>query len=327
MQQHVTPQCYMRGFRDPGVDARMGAQVWAVDLKNETIKGKSPKGIAAISDYYKIQLSPDQEPNQIFESELGRIESNAAPLLVRLRDGCCRLSDSERSWLAVFMASLHARTPSSRQNIDTLAQKMVESVFKRKVRASDFSHSFREANRGRDISDARIEQLQRLLIKPRIIPEFSLEQVLTITSTLARMIFEMCWRFTIPPIGKHFITNDNPVVWYDGSAPAPLRHALASRNTILLFPVGPEVALVGSWSDRPDGYDRIDDKVTESINQWIVSSADRWIIAARRDEAASSLCQWRAVKNRGVTLGPLQLETFEADCPQSRGFGIGAFFR
>lgn len=295
-------------------------------------EARSPKGIAKLTDYYTIRLSSDQQPNQIFETELCRVEDAAAPLLVRLRDGDCRMSDRERSQFAVFIAFLFARTPCSRKNIDTLAQKIVESHLSRKVRGVEFPGSFRKAHKGKEISDSRIEEVRQQLLKPsalraRIIPEFSLEYVLTIADTVARIVFDMRWRLAIPPLGKHFLTSDNPVFWYDPSAPPFSRHALASRNTILTFPIGPEVALVGSWSDGPHGYHRVDDSIVNDINQVAVSSADQWIIAVRKDEAESASCLRQVLMRRGVAVGPLRMETFEVCDEENRRFGVGSVLR
>jgi Protein of unknown function (DUF4238) len=332
VEQHIVPQCYMRGFRDPGADSRMGPQIWAVDLKEGILSRRSPKGVAKLTDYYTIRLSAEQRPNQIFETELGRVEDAAAPLLVRLRDGNCRMSDSERSRFAVFIAFLFARTPSSRKNIDSLAQKMIEGIVSGRVRSVDFPHSFRQANKGSQISDGRIEEVRQQLLKPgalraRIIPEFSLQYILTIADTVARMVFDMRWRLAIPPLGRHFLASDNPVFWYDPSAPRSSRHALASPNAILTFPIGPEVALVGSWSDGPDGYHRVGDSIVDDINQLVASSADRWIIAARQDEAESALCLRQALMRRGVAVGPLRMEAFELYDEENRRLGVGSSLR
>jgi|SRR5271154_6820121 len=123
MEHHFNPQCYLRGFRDPGADSRMGPRVWLVDLKHRTVKLRSPKGILKRTDYYAMHNLKDLPP-QSFETDfLRHIEEEAAPLLVNLRDGGYRLSDAERSRLAVFIALLFARTPMNRDAMEGLAAK------------------------------------------------------------------------------------------------------------------------------------------------------------------------------------------------------------
>ncbi len=309
----------------------MGPQLWAVDLKHLTLSLRSPKGIAKRTDYYAAHNLKDLPP-QSFETDfLRRVEDEAAPLLVKLRDGSFRLSDPERSRVAVFIALLFARTPTSRDAVEGLATKMIEAVVRRDARGPDFARTMREANKGREISDSRIEELRRPLLRPgafrcRIIPEFTLLSILNVTDTVARIIFELRWRFAIPPLGKHFLASDNPVFWYDPKASSPFCNGLASRNMVLTFPIGPELALVGSWQDGSDSYNRVDDTIVDNINGIVVASAERWVVAARKEEAKAALRLWQQMKSRGVRLGPRRIETFEvADGPS--GIGIAAVVR
>lgn len=309
----------------------MGPQVWAVDLKHQTVSLRSPKGIAKRTDYYAVHNLKDLPP-QCFETDfLRRAEDEAAPLLVKLRDGSFRISDRERSRLAVFVALLFARTPGSRDSMEGLAAKMIEAMVRRDVRGPDFARTMREANKGREVSDSRIEELRRSLLRPgafrcRIIPEFTLESILNVTDTVARMIFELRWSFAIPPLGKHFLASDNPVFWYDPTAPSPFCNGLASRNMVLTFPIGPELALVGSWHDGSDSYNRVGDIIVDDINGLVISSAERWVIAARKEEARTALRLWQQMKSCGVRLGPRRIETFEI-ANASSGIAIGSVVR
>lgn len=138
----------------------MGPRVWVVDLKHQTMKLRSPKGILKRTDYYAMYNLKDLPP-QSFETDfLRRVEDEAAPLLVKLRDGGYRLSDSERSRLAVFIALLFARTPANRDAMEGLAAKMIEALARTKARGPEFARTMREASKGREISDNRIEELR-----------------------------------------------------------------------------------------------------------------------------------------------------------------------
>jgi hypothetical protein len=206
---------------------------------------------------------------------------------------------------------------------------MIEAVVRRDVRGLDFARTMRAANKGRELPDSRIEELRELLLKPRafrasIIPEFTLLSILKVTDTVARIIFEMGWRFVIPPLGKHFLASDNPVFWYDPTSPPPFSNGLASRNVILTFPIGPEVALVGNWHDSSDSYNRVEDSIVGDINGIVISSAERWVIAARKEEAQFALARWQQMKSRGMRLGPRTIETFEIAGDRS---GIGSVLR
>jgi uncharacterized protein DUF4238 len=269
---------------------------------------RNTAGIAKRTDYYAAQNLKDLPP-QCFETDfLRRVEDEAAPLLVKLRDGSFKLSDPERSRLALFMALLFARTPESRDAVEGLAAKMIEAMVRKDVHGPDFARTMREANKRAGVSDSRIEELRRALLRPgalrcRLIPEFTLVSMLNVTDTVARIIFELGWYFAIPPLGKHFLTSDNPVFWYDPTAPSPFCNGLASRNMVLTFPIGPELALLGSWHDGSDSYSRVDDAIVDNINGLVISSAERWVIAARKEEAKTAWGLWQHMKSRGVRLG------------------------
>lgn len=308
---------------------KMGPRVWAVDLKWETLGRKSPRGIAKRPDYYAVHNLKSLPP-QCFETDfLGRIEDEAAPILVKLRSGNFRLSDPERSRLAVFIALLFARTPGSRDAVEGLAAKMLEVRARRLVCRADFASNMRERNKEHEISDSRIEEFRQLFLKRRVrcrlIPEFSLLSVLNVTDTVARMVFNMKWLYAIPPRGKYFLTSDNPVFWCDPTVPSPLCNGLASRGTILTFPIGPELALLGTWESGNDAFGQVDDGIVAAINGARVCSAERLIVAARKEEAEAALRMRQNMKSDGVPLGPRKMDIFEIE--DGARFGIGAVIR
>lgn len=329
VEHHIIPQSYLRAWRDPGADLRMGPQVWAVDLKRETVGRKSPRGIAKRTDYYTVHNLKSLPP-QCFETDfLSRIEDEAAPILVALRRCNFRLSDPERSRLAVFIALLFARTPGSRDAMEILAAKMLEARARRLVCRADFADNMRERNMGHEISDSRIGEIRQLFLKRkvrcRVIPEFSLLPVLDATDTVARMVFNMKWRYAIPPRGKYFLTSDNPVFWCDPTAPSPQCNGLASRGTVLTFPIGPELALLGTWESGNDALGQVDDGIVAAINGARVCSAERLIVAARKEEAEAALRMRQSMKSDGVPLGPRKIDIFEIE--DETRFGIGAVIR
>jgi Protein of unknown function (DUF4238) len=134
---------------------------------------------------------------------------------------------------------------------------MIEARVARDIRGPDFARTMREANKGHERSDSEIERGRQLMlrlgaVRCTIIPEFTLLSVLNVTNSPARIIFQMGWHLAIPPLGKHFLTSDNPVFWNDPTAPFPHRNGLASRNVTLTFAIGPELAVVASWRDASD---------------------------------------------------------------------------
>lgn len=227
----------------------------------------------------------------------------------QLRDGNTRLTDAQRSQVAIFIALLHARTPITRTNLERIASTVIERQARERALSPEFPQSMRLANQAPEMSDEHVESLRQLLIRPgaircKIDPRFSLETIITITDRLSRIIFQMSWRYAVAPLGCHFLTNDNPLFWDDPDAPQPLRNGLASRNTILTIPLGREVALVASWIENAERLERVPEKVVTDINDRTISTADRWIFASRKEEAARALARWKFLKDHGHPIGP-----------------------
>src|SRR5262249_49433874 len=110
--------------------------------------------------------------------------------------------------------------------------------------------------------------------------------------------------FLISPSESRFITSDNPVLWQDFTAPPHSALGLASKNTVLSFPLGPEVALVSRWREYGRLSHRVPEEVVNSINGWRVRTAARYIFAARRDEAEAALAARRYMEEQGGLVGP-----------------------
>jgi hypothetical protein len=301
MEHHVIPCFYLTGFRDPTLDRRMGPQVWVADLKSRTVKRQSPKGVTTITDYYAISNSSGRRLSQIVEERvLARIESITAQLVARLRDGNFRLTDSERSDLANFMA---------RNSLEESAGMVGESIMR--VAANHpayFARMMREANPHRQFSDEELERermvtLQLDAFQYRGSPELSLEFMLSIAGALSPVFFGMRWVYAIAPVGRHFITGDGPVFWYDATAPAPGANGLRSLNTTLTFPIGPEIALIGRWESALDSTVYADDRAVNFVNQRVARTSERCIVASRKPDAEAALAHRLEMEARGESVG------------------------
>jgi Protein of unknown function (DUF4238) len=310
MQHHIIPQFYLRGFRDTTVDPSYEPSLWVVDLQRNTVRLKSPKNIAKATDYYAISRAEGPPKQDVENRILGGIESNAARIITRLRDGSFQLTDEQRSDLAVFVSTLITRTPAWRENVETSVGDIMAARNRVSARHPEyFARELREACKDRNFSDKEIEDIRRSILDPdafeyRATPTYSLGMMLKITMRLAPLLFEMGWLFVIAPLGAHFITSDNPVDWCDPTAIPPFDRGLGNKNTVLSFPLGPEVALIAKWKEsaRPSRYTT--DEVVSSINHVIVHSAARYVFAAHREEAEAALAVRRDIQDSGEPVGP-----------------------
>lgn len=147
MDHHFVPQFYLRGFRDTKVPTQQGPRIWVADLKDRTVQLRAPKSVAYSVDYYAL---PDPAKAQELEKALGRIESDAAPVVVQLLGGQLDLSDQARNYLGNLMALLVTRGPLFRDKVEDVSAQVMERLIMAAVRnPARFERSFREANAGR----------------------------------------------------------------------------------------------------------------------------------------------------------------------------------
>jgi Protein of unknown function (DUF4238) len=132
----------------------------------------------------------------------------------------------------------------------------------------------------------------------------SLPFMINIASTITRFFFTMCWRFAISPLGHHFVTCDNPVFWYDATMPGPFAYGLGSPRTLVTFPLGPELALLMSHSKDGGGRERVNEDVVLFVNARMVQSAERFVFAARKEEADEAVALRRKLISAGIEVGP-----------------------
>lgn len=309
MEHHIIPQFYLRGFRDPAIDARRGPRVWTADLKRKTVALRSPKTLAKATDYYA--LVSESGASQIVETEvLRKVEDVAAKAIARLRDDGSLLTDAQRSDLAVFIALLSTRTPGWRSPTEQIAAKLAEATMQESARhPAYFADLLRRTNGDRTFTDEELERIRVETLDPgnfeyRANPAISLDMMIKLARELAKVIFMMNWCYAVAPIGNHFITNDNPVFWYDPRVRPPEANGLGSPGCILTFPISSDIALMSIWGQQGDITQPVDASMVEFVNQRIVRTADSCIFARRKEEAEAALARRARMEARNESVGP-----------------------
>ncbi len=277
--------------------------MWAADLKWRTVKLRSPKGIAKATDYYAVGT------DQTVETEiLRRVEDPTAAVIRRLRNRTFQLTDLERSNLAYFMALLATRVPGWRNAQEELVGRIAEAYVKLAVEHPDyFERMARRGNAGlskKEIEEARLSALDPENYTYRESSTLSLAHMLGTAARLAKILFEMAWLFCAPPKGLHFVTCDNPVRWYDPTADPAFRFGLIFRNSILSFPISPQLCLVGSWRDHLPAFARADKATVKDLNDRVIRFAEQYIFAASKADAQEALEMRRGMEARGEAVGP-----------------------
>ena len=282
MDHHFVPQFYLRGFRDTKIPTQQGPRVWVADLKEQTIQLRAPKSVAYRVDYYAL---PDPAQAQELEKALGRIESDAAPVVARLLGGQLDLGDQARAYLANFMALLVTRGPFFRDKVEDVSAQVMERMMMATVRnPARFERSFREANAGKELTSEHIEATrQRILasgVEATARPVVSLLPLVRVANRVLPLLLKMEWAFFVAGGEMKFLTCDTPLSWVDPTLPpGPLGAGLAMRNVEVTFPVGPRLCLIATWREGNTGHAQVDDEIVHQIKRRRVDFSSRFVFS------------------------------------------------
>jgi hypothetical protein len=115
---HYIPRFHLRGFGSGANDEVL----WRYDKKYDTFAKRGVGGSAFEEDYYTWR-APDGSSDTEFEALFGKLETMAAPIIKKLRSlppGEFRIADDDRVNLALYVATLDARVPASRNLVEEM---------------------------------------------------------------------------------------------------------------------------------------------------------------------------------------------------------------
>jgi Protein of unknown function (DUF4238) len=92
-------------------------------------------------------------------------------------------------------------------------------------------------------------------------------------------LLSMTWRIAETTATQTFITSDNPAVYFRAEG-----YGLGGRETEVIMPISPFVAMHGSYNDRHVSFSRhrVDPKIAREFNKRIVRDATRLVFTHDR---------------------------------------------
>jgi hypothetical protein len=260
------------------------------DTTEGRVKRRSPRKAARQANYYSA-ADADGALNHDVERLLSRIESNAAPVLAKLRRGDFALTEDERAHLALFIGFFIIRVPSTRNFLEETMGKIGEVMMEVMARhPRGFERMVRQVPELRDITREEIEEARRAGLNPaehfiiRGTPESSLSTGLRVATALALEIWRMRWEILMAEGGEHFITGDTPVTWRNPAARPLFGPGLGMPGTELSLPISPYLCLRGERRAGP-GATKVGDDRVQDLNRERVRHAHRSLFA---DSAAAA---------------------------------------
>lgn len=283
-KQHYVPATYLAAWNDPDTPSGHKPYVWAFPKENGEPRRRAPWYLFTHADLYTIP-GVDGERDLRLEHGLAGIESAFARVAhkLKMRGRDARLTPQECDTLAVFAASLHARTVAQAEHwrsefgkIEAMGRAMQAAV--ERLDPSERQRLARTAPPATASAEAglSLEALRRIVAQP--LQELMVPQIQAMLPIFRNM--DMAILSTDEEPG--FITSDAPVVIGDPEHDprSIFGVALASSTVEVRLPLSPRHCLLLSHSGAGGSYD-VGRDIVDDVNRTIRFSCNREFVVAR----------------------------------------------
>jgi len=300
-QQHYIPRFYLSGFADTRILKREGQEVIWVYEKGKEPRRSSPIKEARRRDFYSFEQDGIRRGEA--EKWLGDLEDQVAPIITTLVNERRDLTETEKSWLALFAGIMQTRTPAGRRLSENRIDPFVNKIMKEKAADPSAFREFLEETfdpmymPGFDIDNPQqVEQLRQEILSGKSEeiskdPQFELASMIEVGKKVGSVLFEMNWQIIYNESDDLFLTSDDPVVSWRMDVEANrlyLREGVDRPNANVWLPLCREICL--RMNKECDPRHKIwDDSSVRYINKTMVWTADRWIFAPTRSERLKRL--------------------------------------
>lgn len=296
-RQHYVPRFYLEHFADSD------GYVWTYDSTDGSSRKARAEQTAVETNFYSVRDASGDHFDEV-EKWLAEIEDRAAPIYPRVLRGE-RLVGEEREVFALFVASLHTRSPAminaTARGYGQMIEKTGDMLFGNRDRFNEhMDRSDKEAGRITPAEERKKlfdfyndKSAYRIKVDKKI-------GLLTIDIALAiaGIIHDMSW-IVVEPENQHIITGDNPVVritprefWHPFYGDGGFAH----EKAFVTLPLSPNRLLEAyrGKSFQPGVY-RADKQRGRLYNRQRAGFAERYLYSSRQDAGISAL----AVKHHG----------------------------
>ena len=286
-RHHFVPKCYLESFSVKNTKKKK-SNLYAFDVVDRKVFRPAPDNVALQTDFNTINLE-GHEPDA-FEKAMASVESDIGPALVRIIAAKSLANQGDRTFLLNLIGLLHIRNPRQRErsrgfrdrvakvvlDVAMSSPQMWESQIKK---AQDAGFVAKDAETDYDTLKKGFNPDDYKIVVPN---EENIRVEMDTFDHILPLLFDRKWVLAKAPEGSAgFITSDHPVclMW---SEPDPNRGnrgpGLKHKGTEILFPISPNLAVIGAYELENGEADLTEEEVASS-NGTIALFAQRQVYA------------------------------------------------
>lgn len=289
---HFVPQGYLRRF----CRHRDKPRLFVADLKSRRAFHASTRDVGALRDFHAIDI--EGHPPDALEAALGQFEGQVAAALDRIIAARQITDDEDRALLLNLVGLLAVKSPRHRENFRAFKESVIRKMLTIVTSKDDiWQAELRKAKEvGVDLAAHGMtrEQLhdfaQRGEFKIGFAPGYHVGIELQAFDRVLPVIADRQWSLLRAPLDSQgFVTSDHPAClqWADpASSTGAYPPGLGMKETLLLFPISPGLAWLGSFEREARVVDIGEDRV-QAFNATVISFAERQVYGRDGD------CEYR----------------------------------
>jgi hypothetical protein len=282
VRNHWISQCYLRSF---SVKKRRGWQLAVYDAVERKTFPAGTHNVALQRGFNLVDVEGLQA--DAFETTLANFESEAAPAIQRIIAARSLGNVDDRATLLNLIALFALRNPRQREIFRDFQERVAKTIMSLALSTRErWEGQVRQARaagyikEGLDASyDTMKDFFERGEYKVEVATERHIQLELSTFDKLLPPMFGRKWLLLrASKTSGGFITSDHPVclIWSQPGPRGPIGFGL--KDTEVIFPLSPNLAVIGSFEEEDAALDAPDDTVA-AINGIVIGFAERQVYA------------------------------------------------
>ena len=292
-KHHTLPVFFLRGFVDPASCRGRNPYLWVADVEEKRVYRRGPENVAAISRFYDWE---DLNNVASLESFHSIIETRAARVFRKLRDGKFVLSRKERYHLCLFVGFQISRTKRFHERLGVravnAAKASIREWAKNPKRLKEDIEAYAQA---RSEPTLEIDAVRQFIDEERYTIEPGKDRLHGLAIDLALKFVPVVgatrWTIFLAPDDLGFVTTDQGVALLTSDAKSIDIDFKTFHNPGLeiYVPISRDYALLMHQTTTPEGIVSLDKSSIREIQRRVLPTVDRYVFASAKRDAEWAL--------------------------------------